>query len=93
MNIALLKQAAADRLAGSALKQDVVRKDNRSTAIDREHTFDVLDEVQLFVAGCRGEVVPAVRDGFFLFLAVLPDYRYAGLLAEWLGSTAPSRSA
>ena len=51
MDVALLEQVRADGLSGSALEEDVVGDDDRSSAVDFQERLDVLDEIELFVLG------------------------------------------
>ena len=51
VDVALLEQVRADGLSGSALEEDVVGDDDRSSAVDFQQRLDVLDEIELFVLG------------------------------------------
>src|SRR5947209_2138879 len=51
VDLTLVKQLPADRLAGAALEQDVVRDYDRRAAVRLQQRFDVLQEVELLVAG------------------------------------------
>ena len=51
MDVTLLEQIRADGLSGSALEEDVVGDDDRSSAVDFQQRLDVLDEIELFVLG------------------------------------------
>jgi len=54
VDVTLLEQIRADGLSGSALEEDVVGDDDRSSAVDFQERLDVLDEIELFVLGARG---------------------------------------
>lgn len=49
VDIAFMKQLAANALAGPAFKQYVVRHHDGRAAVDFEQGFDMLDKVKLFV--------------------------------------------
>src|ERR1019366_1411195 len=51
MDIAIVEEALADGFAGAALKQDVVGQDDGGASVDLEQAADVLEEVELLVAG------------------------------------------
>ena len=51
VNIGLLEQFAADGFAGAAFEEDVVRQHDRGAAVLLEDGEDVLEEVELLVAG------------------------------------------
>jgi len=72
MDVAVVQELPADRLAGATLEENVVGDDYASTAVYCEQRLDVLDEIELLVRGSSPEVVAPV--GLFLFgrLAVLP---------------------
>jgi len=72
MDVAVVQELPADRLAGTTLEENVVRDDYAGTAVYCEQRLDVLDEIELLVRGSSPEVVAPV--GLFLFgrLAVLP---------------------
>ena len=60
VDVAALEQFAAHGFAGAAFEEDVVGDDDGGAAVDLEHVDDVLDEVELFVAGGGPEVVALV---------------------------------
>src|SRR5207302_3428885 len=51
VDVALLEQLAPDDLPGAAFEENVVRNHDRRAAMDREQRVDVLEEVELLVAG------------------------------------------
>ncbi len=57
MDVAIVEQSAADHFAGAAFEEDVVWHDDRRAAVNVQNRLDVLDEVELLVAGCRPEVI------------------------------------
>ena len=67
VDVALLEQLAADRLAGAALEEHVVRHDDGRPAVLLQQRLDVLQEVELLVGG-RGPEVVAVDDERLLLL-------------------------
>ncbi len=59
MHVGLFQQLAADGFAGSAFEQHIVRQNHGSSPVLLQNREDVLQEVQLFVAGCcPGEASP-----------------------------------
>ena len=58
MHVALLEQLPPDRLTGPAFKQHVIRHDDRAAAVDLQDRLDMLQKIELFVAGRRPEIVP-----------------------------------
>ena len=54
----MLEQAPTHRLAGAALEDDVVGNHDRGSPVHLEQRVDVLQEVELLVAGGDREVVP-----------------------------------
>src|SRR5439155_21618766 len=83
VHIRLLEQLAADRLSCSAFEEHVVRHDDGSSAMLFENREDMLEKVELLVAGRRPEVVAVNRQALLLRLALLINNRYAALLPEW----------
>ena len=82
LQAAFLQQVAAHFLAGAALEQYVVRHHHRGAAVDLEQRVDVLDEVELLVAG-RGPEILADDDLIFLLrVAFLVHEQQTLLLAE-----------
>ena len=65
MGIAFMQQLLADGLTRSAFKQDVIRYDNRSPAVDFQNRFDVLKEVELLVRGGRPKILPFIDERVF----------------------------
>ena len=57
VDVAALEEFAANGFAGSAFEEDVIRDDDGGSAIHLQKADDVLDEVELFVAGGGPEVV------------------------------------
>ena len=82
VNVSLLEQLAANGLTRAAFKQHVIRHDDRRSAMLFEDREDVLEKVELLVAGRRPEVVAVDRQAFLLRLAFLVDDGHAALLAE-----------
>src|SRR6202521_5980171 len=70
MHIALLQQFAPDRLPSSALEKDIIRHDHRGSSVDFEQRLDMLDKIQLLVAGAGPEIIP-YNHARFAFLATL----------------------
>lgn len=82
VDVAAFEEFAADGFAGAAFEEDVVGEDDGGAAADHKFADDVLEEVELFVAGGGPEVGALV----FLFLggdlAVVADDGVAALFAE-----------
>ena len=57
VDVAFLEEFAADGFARAAFEEDVVGDDDGGAPVDFEQGADVLDEVELFVAGGGPEVV------------------------------------
>ena len=64
-----LHKFLANGLAGTTFEEDIVREDDCSLAGGFQHRFDVLDEVELFVAGGDPEVLTIVGEVFFFLFA------------------------
>jgi hypothetical protein len=64
---------AADRLAGAALEQHVVRHHHRGLAVLGQDGHHVLQEIELVVRGRDKEVLPIVILALGLDLAVVAD--------------------
>ena len=62
VQVVVREQPAADRLAGPALEEDVVRQDDGGASADLQEQHDVLEEVQLVVRGRREEVLAHLGD-------------------------------
>ena len=82
MDVALLEEVPAHRLAGAALEEHVVRHHDGGAAVDPEQRLDVLDEVELLVRGRGPEVRAVVGEGLAVGLALLVDHGDRRLLAE-----------
>src|SRR2546430_16336111 len=83
MNVSLLKEFATDRFTGAAFKEDVIGHNDRGAAMLLQDGEDVLEEVELFVARARPEIVAMHDERLFLFVAGFVDDRDAALLSEW----------
>jgi hypothetical protein len=70
------EQLAADRLASSALEEDVVGQHDRGTTVGVEDRHDVLDEVELFVARRGNEVLSLDLAVFANLPPVGADHRH-----------------
>ena len=57
MNVCLLEKFATDSLAGAAFEQHIVGNNNRSATVLLQYGEDVLEEVELFVAGTGPEII------------------------------------
>ena len=82
VHVGLLEQLAANGFPCSAFKQHVIRHDDRGPAVLLQDRENVLEEIELLVAGRRPEVVAVDRQAFLLRLALLIDDGHAALLAE-----------
>src|SRR6266480_2835815 len=71
MHLALLQQLAPDSLTGPALEKHIVRHNHGSAPINLEQRLDMLDKVQLLVAGARPEVVAHNHAGLALLVTLL----------------------
>lgn len=60
MQIDCLKQPLAHSFAGAAFKQNVIGDDDRRLSGRFEQGFDVLDKIELLVAGRRPEVLAVI---------------------------------
>lgn len=82
VDVAAFEEFAADGFAGAAFEEDVVGEDDGGATSDGEFADDVLEEVELFVAGGGPEFVALV----FLFLgadlAVVADDGVAAFLPK-----------
>ena len=61
MQIEVREELAAQSLSGTALEEHVVGQDNGGASVGVQDRGDVLDEVELLVAGGRDEVLPLDR--------------------------------
>ena len=86
MQVSGFQQFLTDNFARAALKQHIVRHNDRSLAGCFQNGIDVLHKVQLFVrTGCP-EVLPVVNEVFFLLFAFLISKGDGGLFSErWIG--------
>ena len=82
VQVGIVQQLAADRLARAALEQHIVGHDNGGAAGRSQHRADVLHEVQLLVRGRRPEILAVVRQVFGFLLAFLVGETHRALLAE-----------
>src|SRR2546430_1930762 len=73
MHLALLQQFAPDSLTGPALEKHIIRHNHGSAPINLEQRLDMLDKVQLLVAGAGPEVVAHNHAGFTLLVSLLVD--------------------
>src|SRR5437762_5496092 len=71
MHLALLQQLAPDSLPGPALEKHIVRHNHGSAPINLEQRLDMLDKVQLLVAGAGPEVVAHNHAGLALLVSLL----------------------
>ncbi len=78
-----MPEAFANGFAGATLEQHIVGQNDGGAAVDREQAADVLEEVELFVAGGRPEVVAQNLVTLLHLVAIPIDNRDAGLRAEW----------
>ena len=70
----------------AAFKQHVVRQYHRRAAMLLEDGEDMLERIELLVAGARPEIVPVDDERFLGRLASLVDDGHAALLAKgWIG--------
>jgi hypothetical protein len=51
MTVALFQQPTLDRLAGTTLEEHIVGHDDRGAPVDRQQGPDVLQEIELLIAG------------------------------------------
>jgi len=82
VDVGLLEQLAADGLARAALEEHVVGQHDGRAAVLLEDGEDVLEEVELLVAGAGPEIVAVDDERFLGLLAGLVDDGDAALLAE-----------
>ena len=68
MQVALLHQVAADTLTITVSEQDIVRQNNRRTSLARliQTAVDVLQEIQLLIAGGKSKVITGSTFSAFL---------------------------
>ena len=82
MNVALVEELPPNRLARAPLEQHVVGDDDRRPPVLGQDRPDVLDEVELLVAGRRPEVLPDDGQRLALLLAIGADDEDARLASE-----------
>ncbi len=82
MHVGLFQQFAADSFACSAFKQHVVGQNHGGSSVLFQNRENVLQEVELFVARRRPEVIAVNGERFFGRLPGFVDDRDAALLAE-----------
>ena len=86
MDVALLQQPSPHRLAGTALKEHIIRHHYRRPAVYLDHGLYMLEEVELLVGCCGPEVLAGV--GYGLPAAYLTSIEYGAALrgrwADWL---------
>ncbi len=82
MDIKSRQQSPADRLAGPAFEEHIIRHDHCRAAVDLQQGGDVLDKVELLVAGGGPEIVALVGQGIPLGFAFAVDNGHAALLAK-----------
>src|SRR2546422_8689143 len=86
MHITLLEQLAANGLTGSALEEHVIRHNHGGTTVNFEQGFDMLDKVQLLVAGAGPEVVAHDDAGLALLASLFIDKGDATFAPKgWIG--------
>src|SRR2546423_5745849 len=86
MHLALLQQLAPDSLTGPALEKHIIRHNHGSTPINLEQRLDMLDKVQLLVAGAGPEVVSHNHAGLALLVSFFVDKGDAALAPKrWIG--------
>ena len=82
VGVGLLEELAADSFAGSAFEENVVGQDDGGVAVLLQDSENVLEEVELLVAGGGPEVVAVDGERFLGLLAVGADDGDAALFAE-----------
>lgn len=65
VDVGLLEELAADGFAGAAFEEDVVRQHDSGASVLFEDGKNVLEEVELFVARARPEIVAVDDERFF----------------------------
>ena len=78
-----MEEAFTNGFAGAALEEHIVGQDDSGAAVDLEQAADVLEEVELLVAGGGPEVVAQNLLALLHLIAILVDDGDAGLFAEW----------
>lgn len=82
VQVAGSKELFADNLACAALKQHVVRHNHSGLARGFQNRVDMLDEIELFVAAGRPEILTVIYEVFFLLFAFLIGEGEGGFFAE-----------
>ena len=82
VEIEIVQQPAADRLAGAALEQHVVGHHDGGSAVLGQHGHDVLQEIELLVRGRHEEILAVVILALGIDLAVVANDPVALLFAE-----------
>ena len=82
MNVRLLEQFAPDGFARAAFEEHVVRQHHRRASVLLEDGEDVMEEIELLVAGACLEIVAVDDERFLRRLARLVDDGHAALFAE-----------
>src|SRR5437868_9635496 len=86
MHLALLQQFAPDGLTGTALEKNIIRHNYGSTTVNLEQRLDMLDKVQLLVAGAGPEVDAHDHAGLALLVSLLVHKGDAALAPKrWIG--------
>lgn len=86
MHIALLQQFTAHSLPGPAFKEDIIGYNHGCFAVNPGDGLDVLDKIELFVAGGGPEVIAHNRLGLALEFAFIGHIGDTALLAKgWVG--------
>src|SRR5207249_9461026 len=86
MHLALLQQLAPDSLPGTTLEKHIIRHNHGSAPINLEQRLDMLDKVQLLVAGAGPEVVSHNHAGLTLLVSLLVHKGDAALAPKrWIG--------
>src|SRR5450759_2603863 len=83
MDVALLQEAAANRLPRSPFEQNVVGNHDRGAPVNLQERSNVLQEVELLVRGRGPEVLSQVAHGFGFGVTLGSDHLVGRLLAEW----------
>jgi hypothetical protein len=80
VDIGLLQQFPPNRFPCAAFKQHTVRHYDGRSSMNLQARFQMLQEVELLIAGGRPEVVADVGQPFFALVAFLLDHRNPGLV-------------
>jgi hypothetical protein len=82
VEIEIVQQAAADRLAGAALEQHIVGHHDGGSAVLSQHGHDVLQEIELLVGGRYEKILAVVILALRIDLAIVADDPVALHFAE-----------